>query len=181
MFVLIAVGIPSCDAAPPQAGAIEPVHETKASPSADGSVALSPPELVPPAPSAPVHGTKQFALQEDYKMRVKQVKECRVETYFRPREGNLKLGVEVEIEGLSDHEVPVNPFHALLRDSEGREYSPTLAGCTPDLRSLRLNKGESASGVVTFEVPRDAHRLTLTYSPFIVGRAKQELVFGLDR
>ena len=54
-------------------------------------------------------------------------------------------------------------------------------GCEPDLKSVRIGKGEKAKGWVTFEVPEKASGLKLTYNPFIIGTAKQELKFDLGR
>jgi hypothetical protein len=114
-------------------------------------------------------------------MRVKQLIHCKVESYFEPKAGNFTLGVEVELEGRTERQVPVNPFHAVLFDEAGNEYRPTLAGCKPGLRSQRISKDEKASGVIAFELPTAARGLSLSYTPFIVGSAKQEVAFQLGR
>ncbi len=123
----------------------------------------------------------EWGTKEDYRMRVVAVRECEVESYFAPREGHLKLGVEVELSGASDKDVPSNPLHASLVDSEGQRYEATLAGCRPSLSPLRIKRGESARGFITFELPKTATGLVLRYEPFIVGRADTTLAFELGR
>jgi len=126
-------------------------------------------------------GVGDTANTADYKMTLLAVKECKVETYFRPKAGNIKLAVEIAIEGNRDVDVPVSPFHARITDSESHEYSSTLAGCTPILPSVRVAKGERADGWITFELPEKATGLNLTYDPVIIGGTRQSLVFSLGR
>jgi hypothetical protein len=114
-------------------------------------------------------------------MRVVTVRECEVEPYFAPAEGHVKLGVEIELAGTGDKEVPSNPLHATLLDRDGAHYDPTLAGCRPSLPPKRIKQGEAVRGFVTFEIPKDAQGLVLRYQPFIVGRAETELAFDLGR
>ena len=116
-----------------------------------------------------------------YAMTVKHVKECTVEHYFKPRKGNIKLGVEVLIEGTADKQIPVNPFYAKLTDSEGYSYTSTFAGCEPALKSVRVGRSEQAKGWITFELPKKASGLKLLYSPFVIGSGKQDLRFALGR
>jgi hypothetical protein len=128
----------------------------------------------------------QFAAGEwgstaDYRMRFLTVKECEVESYFAPQEGHIKLGIEVELEGLSSGEVPANQLHAALVDGEGARFAPTLAGCRPALPAGRVTKGKATRGFVTFEVPKAASGLVLRYEPFILGRADGALSFTLGR
>lgn len=161
-------------------------QSTKTRPSSEApsaSLELGSPLLpkVPPLAGQTVHPVGATAEAPFYKMRVEKVQECKVRDYFAPAPGSIKLGVEVTLEGTADKDVPVNPFYAKLVDSEGYSWTSTLAGCTPDLKSMRINSGDSAHGWITFEIPKSATGLKLTYSPFIVGAIKQELVFDLGR
>ncbi|MCA9598141.1 MAG: DUF4352 domain-containing protein [Myxococcales bacterium] len=149
------------------------------------TTAETPTTPVPTATTPPitnkVWNVGEAATAPDYKMTIDNVKECKVKYYFRPKKGNIKLGVEVSIEGTADKDVPVNPFYAKITDGEGYSYTSTFGGCEPDLKSVRIGKGEKAKGWVTFEVPEKASGLKLTYNPFIIGTAKQELKFDLGR
>ncbi len=114
-------------------------------------------------------------------MRVVSVSECAVESYFAPHEGHIKLGIEVELAGSSDKEVPSSPLHATLLDGDGTRYEATLAGCRPSLSPKRIKQGETSRGFVTFEIPKDARSLVLRYEPFVVGRAETDLAFDVGR
>ncbi len=134
-----------------------------------------------PTPSNKVWNVGEKATAPDYAMTIENVKECKVKYYFRAKKGNIKLGVEVNVEGTADKDVAVNPFYAKVTDSEGYSYTSTFGGCTPDLKSVRVGKGEKAKGWVTFEVPKKASGLKLTYNPIIIGAGKQQLKFDLGR
>lgn len=114
-------------------------------------------------------------------MTIENVKECKVPYYFKPKKGNIKLGVEVQLEGSADKDVPVNPFYAKVTDGDGYSYTSTFGGCDPELKSVRITKGEKAKGWITFEVPQKASSLKLTYNPFIISTVKQEVKFDLGR
>jgi len=123
----------------------------------------------------------ETAKAPDFSMSIENVKECKVPYYFRAKKGNIKLGVEVIIEGSADKDVPVNPFYAKVTDGDGYSYTSTFGGCSPELKSVRVAKGEKARGWVTFEVPSKASSLKLTYNPFIISTVKQEVKFDLGR
>jgi hypothetical protein len=123
----------------------------------------------------------QWGKSDDYRMRVLTVQPCEVESYFAPREGHLKLGVELELIGESDREVPSSPLHATLVDGNGQRYDATLAGCRPSLPPKRVKHGDGVRGFVTFEIPNDARGLALRYEPFVVGRTETTLAFDLGR
>ncbi|MEZ4225313.1 MAG: DUF4352 domain-containing protein [Polyangiaceae bacterium] len=143
--------------------------------------------LTTPTPTAtPTVSNKVWSVGDkatapDYSMTIDNVKECKVKYYFRPKKGNIKLGVEVTIEGTADKDVAVNPFYAKVTDSEGYSYTSTFGGCDPDLKSVRVSKGEKAKGWITFEVPSKSSGLKLAYNPIIIGSGKQELKFDLGR
>ncbi|HMR77217.1 MAG TPA: DUF4352 domain-containing protein [Polyangiaceae bacterium] len=137
-------------------------------------------------PTTPVESNKVWNVGEkatapDYAMVIDNVKECKVKYYFRAKKGNIKLGIETTIEGTADKDVAVNPFYAKITDSEGYSYTSTFGGCTPDLKSVRVGKGEKAKGWITFEVPKNATGLKLSYNPIIIGSGKQQLKFDLGR
>jgi Domain of unknown function (DUF4352) len=117
----------------------------------------------------------------DFSMSIENVKECKVPYYFKPKKGNIKLGVEVQLEGSADKDVPVNPFYAKITDGDGYSYTSTFGGCSPELKSVRISKGEKARGWITFELPDKAKGLKLTYNPFIISTVKQEVKFDLGR
>jgi hypothetical protein len=151
-------------------------------------------QLPPPVPMAPtislgdtpgaaaaMPGVGDTASAADYQVTLKSVRECRVESYLRPKAEDLTLGVELVIEGTRDRDVPVSPFHAKLLDAEGNSYAATLAGCRPILPSVRVAKGEKVEGWVSFELPRAAREPTLSYEPTIIGSPPQPLRFSLGR
>ena len=187
-LVLIAASMTSCkrgDATPPAPDR----------PSTAASIARDPRfQLPPPVPMAPtislgsapgtpaaLPGVGDSATAADYRITVKAVRECRVEAYLRPKEENLTLGVELSIEGTRDRDVPVTPFHAKLQDADGNTYAATLAGCRPILPSVRVAKGETVEGWVSFELPRAAREPVLAYDPMIIGSPAQPMRFSLGR
>ena len=140
-----------------------------------------PSTATPAFDSTKVFKVGETAKAPDFSMSIENVKECKVPYYFKPKKGNIKLGVEVQIEGSADKDVPVNPFYAKVTDGDGYSYTSTFGGCDPELKSVRINKGEKARGWITFEVPEAAKSLKLTYNPFIISTVKQEVKFDLGR
>lgn len=138
-------------------------------------------ELGPGRARGPVHEIGERVQASEYAMTIQGVQECKVKHYFRPREGNLKLGVEVLIESTAATAVPVNPFYAKVIDRQGFKYTSTFAGCEPQLRSTRLEGEDEARGWITFEIPAQAAGLELDYDPYLVGRPKEVLRFDLGR
>jgi len=127
----------------------------------------------------PAHAVGAPGDARDYRMTVLGTKPCKVEIHFSPSAGNVKLGVEVEIEGRTEREVPVSAFYASLSDDAGNMYRPTLAGCAPALPADRVREGETIKGFITFELPDAARGLRLSYEPFVVGAGQQRLTFSL--
>jgi hypothetical protein len=85
-------------------------------------------------------------------MSVEGTKDCPLERPFAAAPGNVKVGVEVVLEGTTAREVPVNPFYASLHTADGTVRTVTLAGCEPGLHAIRIVRGQRARGFVTFEV-----------------------------
>lgn len=150
-------------------------------PTGESPVDTPPPEPPPPVVTNKTWNVGEKAMAPDYTMTIENVKECKTKYYFKPKKGNIKLGVEVAVEGTADKDVPVNPFYAKVTDGDGYSYTSTFGGCEPDLKSVRLNKGEKAKGWITFEVPQKSSGLKMSYNPFIVGTLKQDLKFDLGR
>jgi hypothetical protein len=164
---------PKCPEPPPAAGPPEAVSQTPAAPASAPAPAI--------APTPQVHGVGAEARAHDYSLVVTEVQECQVKYYFKPKKGNIKLGVEVLIEAVSDKEVPVNPYYAKITDSEGHAYVSTFGGCEPELKAVRVTQAQPARGWITFEVPEAAKGLVFSYSPIIIGGLKQNLEFDLGR
>lgn len=129
----------------------------------------------------PPHAIGVVAKAADYSLSVLRVQECEVKIYFLPKEGYIKLGVELSIENMSDEDLPVNSFYAKVSDSNGTEYASTFGGCKPEFINWRIGSGVKTGGWVMFEIPATAHGLTLTYNPIIIGKRDQPLVFDLGR
>jgi hypothetical protein len=143
-----------------------------------------------PAPSAEatiistdtqVHPEGELARGRDYTMSVESVRDCPLEGPFAPKKGFSKLGIEVELEGQSSVEVPVNPFYATLYEPSLENYASTLAGCEPGLPSVRVTAGHEARGFVTFEVPKASRIFELRYTPLVIGPGTEELRFKVVR
>ncbi len=122
----------------------------------------------------------ETAANEVFQVRVLGVKTCTVEAHFQPPPGVRKLGVEVEISALSEAEVPVNPFYALIVDREGDRFEPTLAGCRPVLEAKRIQAQQSVRGWISFDVPEDLREGRFRYAPVVLGVGEKQLEFALD-
>jgi hypothetical protein len=126
-------------------------------------------------------GIGQRGVAQHYAMSVSETKECVLEPHFRPSAGLVKLGVLVHIEATGGLQVPANPFYATLLDASQTRYETTLAGCQPALHAGQLTRDQKASGWISFEIPKAARGLQLTYAPLLLGAGKDELTFALDR
>jgi hypothetical protein len=144
-----------------------------------GAPEAAPPDV--PAASPALHRVGDVVTAPDYTLRVEAIKECKVKYYFKAKQGNIKLGVQVLIEGNSDKDVPINPYYAKLVDSDGFAYTSTYGGCEPELKAVRIVRGEKSGGWVTFEIPEKATGLKFSYDPIIIGAAKQPITFDLGR
>lgn len=126
-----------------------------------------------------VHPLGATGSARDYTLKVLGVQDCQVEPHFAPPAGVRKLGVEVELAGVSVREVPVNPFYARIVAPSGERYEATLAGCRPGLRAGRVHEGQRLRGWLTFDVPIGIDRLQLSYEPVVLGVGREELRFDL--
>lgn len=141
-----------------------------------------------PAPEAEIAATRErtarageVARAAHFTMSFSATKECAVESHFMPREGMIKLGVEVTIQAHGSVQVPANPFYATLIDANNVVYESTLVGCEPALRASQLSDGKQASGWISFDVPAQARGLRLAYAPVLLGAGREELLFQLGR
>ena len=128
-----------------------------------------------------VHPVGEVGQARDYTLRVESVEDCAARPPFAAKPGDVKVGVEVVIEGTSKSEVPVNPFYASLLDERGDRYSSTLAGCDPGLPSVRVVQGAAVRGFISFEVPKTARKLEMRYAPVVIGPGVEELRFAVER
>ena len=132
-------------------------------------------------PDTRIHPPGELARAPDYTMSVESTKECPSEGPFAPKRGNVKVGLEVLLEGTSQREVPANAFYGVLEDGAGNTYPPTLAGCEPPLPAVRVQNGSKARGFISFEIPNGARKLTFRYAPMVIGPGKEELKFAVER
>jgi hypothetical protein len=138
------------------------------------------------APVASARETKARVVVEEraqttsFALTVLEVRECQAKGFAPPKPGNVRLGVEVQFEGLAEHEVPVNPYYARVADAAGTVYSTTFGGCEPALNVVRLARGEVAKGYINFELPAKAKGLVMTYDPVTFGD-KQDVSVALGR
>ena len=148
----------------------------------------APPNLLDDAPGAAVMGgpDRVYAVGElgharSYTLSIEQVQECKPRPPFQPKRGYYRLGIEVVIEGTGAAEVPVNPFYGTVEDHAKDEHSSTLADCESGLRPVRVTKGHSARGWISFDLPRSARELHFVYSPMIIGVGRDRVRFDLGR
>ena len=137
--------------------------------------------LAEPVQASALVGMGQRGLTQHYAMSFSETKECVLEPHFRPGAGLIKFGVFVNIEATGPVQVPANPFYAALLDAGHYSYEATLAGCQPALRASQLVRGQKVSGWISFEIPKAARGLRLSYAPLLLGAGKDELTFALDR
>lgn len=86
--------------------------------------------------------------------------------FVKVKEGNIFVATELIVESGAAAGVSVNPLYISVKDAEGFEYTSTILGKEPSLKSQNdLPAGEKMRGWVTFEVPTTATGLILTYQP----------------
>ncbi len=145
-------------------------ESTSTTPAAEEAPAPNP--LTEPDPPAP---TKTFnvgdvATAKDYTIKVMNVKECKPKGFTtKAKKGNIFLGVEVLIESTAGDTFLASPAQAKIVDSEGiatNYHYLYKSTCEPRLDSAtQLQKGEKATGWITFEIGKDASGLKLSYTP----------------
>lgn len=146
----------------------------------DEPTAPRPQRAATPTSSARVYRIGELSTQADYSMSVESVRECPPEPGFPPAPGARRIGVEVAIEGLSDRQVPVNPFYATLTDNDDDRYGMAFHGCTPELAPVRVTRDQKAQGFISFEVPKAARGFQLRYDPKLVSAQHQVARFSVE-
>jgi len=128
---------------------------------ADASVEAGP----PPRQRKDVYALGDEAVVASYAMTVHVVQECVVPYYFKPKKGNVKLGVEVSIRAHASA-VPVNPFYASLALAQLDQYIDWRRNPSrqPRIGSVRRAPWPSAS-------PRKPHARSAQRTWLAPGRA----------
>jgi hypothetical protein len=119
-----------------------------------------PSSLEPRAPAV-----RPAPVQNDYfRLELGEASTCAMSDPTLPPDREL-LTVAVSVEAVGELEVPANPFYAELTDADGRAYRARFRGCEPGLGGPPLRRGERARGLLSFEIPRAARDLRLSYRP----------------
>jgi hypothetical protein len=138
--------------------------------------------LEPSGASAPAEDRAGAAARTaHYELRASTPRDCAVVPRGARADDVRRVGVEVTLTPLAELQVPANPYYARLVDEHGNVYEATLGGCGEPLGPHLPARGEAASGMLVFDVPRAAHDFTLTYAPELVGLATEEIEIVLGR
>lgn len=129
----------------------------------------------PPAPWQLADSAEQSAdgprfVDDDFELEASAPSVCKASEPMAPPQGYERLSVPIKIKGRSSREVPLNTMDFTLIDDDGHQFRPTLAGCRPALKTMRLTKGRSQSADLAFDVPREERSWQLVFHPFLLGR-----------
>jgi len=116
-----------------------------------------------------------------YELRASAPRDCSAVPRGARADQVRRVGIEVRLTPLGELQVPANPYYARLVDERGNVYEATLGGCGMALGPNLPTRGEVASGMLVFDVPRTSHDFTLTYAPELVGLATEEIEIALGR
>jgi len=84
--------------------------------------------------------------------------------YFRPKSGHFWEELDVAVRNGSKKPADYNEFDFKLVDNKGQEYNPTVyLANLPSLNSGKIPAGETRSGWLGFEVPKNSKTLTVTW------------------
>jgi hypothetical protein len=125
-------------------------------------------------PDAPV--ATQRVRTDHFTVSVHGTRRCATPPHLAPEDGWMRLGIDLEVTATSAAQVPTNPYHALLVDADGGVHEASLNGCDPALPVRLLQRGESARGWLSFDVPSGAGALTFSYAPRIHDEAVEVLL-----
>jgi hypothetical protein len=75
------------------------------------------------------------------------------------------VSIDVSIKNTGTKPIGYNPFYFKLKSADNREYTATIGGVDPALKSGDHQPGEASRGWVTFEVPEGMALATVTYDP----------------
>jgi len=109
---------------------------------------------------------------DDFRLEVGTPRICNETAPFLPEPGLMRISIPVEVRAKTRRLIPISPLSFQLVDRQGHEYGPTLAGCHPALKNVRLGEGQSVAGDVAFDVTVGARDLELGFDPFLIGRTE---------
>jgi len=133
-----------------------------------------------PVPETAIGKVGETVTQGAYSITVANVETATTYGEFNSAEaGNKFVAVELVIQSGAATGVSVNPFYVSLKDSNGYEYTVSIFGKEPSLKSQNdLPSGEFVRGWVTFEVPDGASGFILTYDPLSFDNIKIRFDLG---
>lgn len=137
----------------------------------------------PPEPNSPIASAASSSEEQTLevgqslehpaaRISLKSQRECGVASPS-PSPNDYRLwAAEVEITNRSPLPLPVNAFHATLRDADNFNYKTSLTGCANILDARLLRQGETARGFIPFQIPKSVLSATLSYSFVAHGKAQ---------
>ena len=126
------------------------------------------PTTVPTTPpESPIGKVGETVTQGGYSITLANVETAtQYGDFMTAATSNKFLAVEIAIQSGADSGVNVNPLYAKVKDSSGFEYTTSLLGKEPSLKSQNdLPNGELVRGWITFEVPESSNGFIFTYEP----------------
>lgn len=108
----------------------------------------------------------------DFRLEVGTLQVCNETAPFLPEPGQMRISIPVQVQAKTRRLIPTSPLSFQLTDRQGQTYGPTLAGCRPALKNIRLGEGQSIEGDVAFDVAVGARDLELAFEPFLIGRSE---------
>jgi len=98
---------------------------------------------------------------------------------WKPSQGNIFVIVDCTIENLANEPTTISSLMMFkLVDSDGYNYTPTIAEDTKGSLDGELGSGRTMRGEVAFEVPADAQGLEFIFEPNVFGFG--QAIFKLD-
>ena len=164
--------VPATTDAPP-ANPVNPAHSSAASPAAKNPGSGTSASSAAPAGPAKVGGSIALAgLNGDEKLTVTLVKVADPakgdDEFSQPAAGKRWVAVQIRVTNTASAAYSDSPSNgAKLIDAQGQQYSETFGNTTlgPAMDgSVKLAPGQSALGVIVFEVPADAKAAMFQFS-----------------
>lgn len=109
-------------------------------------------------------------VDEDFELEAYAPTLCSNASPMAPTKGYERLSIPIQIKGRSAREVPLSTMDFTLIDEDGHRFRPTLAGCKPSPKTMRLTKGKSQNAELAFDVPQSESNWLLVFHPFLLGR-----------
>lgn len=131
-----------------------------------------------PATEAPAEATSpsvystgdRVRLGDEEYMTVEKAEKGYTSDLIKPAAGNINVSFLIAFEGINPSGASYNPFYFKAKDDSGFEYTYSPFGKEPSLSSSNdLQPGKIARGWMTFEIPKSAKTMTLTYTPGFLG------------